>query len=35
MDRLNSFIGAINAFAWGPPMLGMPGVNGAGSTCSA
>ncbi len=28
MDRLNEIIGAINAFAWGPPMLGMLGVTG-------
>ena len=28
MDRLNSTIDAINAFAWGPPMLGILGVTG-------
>ena len=28
MDRLNSLIDSINAFAWGPPMLGMLGVTG-------
>ena len=28
MDRLNTFIDAINAFVWGPPMLGMLGVTG-------
>ena len=28
MDRLNSFIDSVNAFAWGPPMLGMLGVTG-------
>ena len=28
MDRLNSVIDSINAFAWGPPMLGMLGVTG-------
>ena len=28
MERLNSFIDAVNAFAWGPPMLGMLGVTG-------
>ena len=28
MERLNSFIDAANAFAWGPPMLGMLGVTG-------
>ena len=28
MDRLNSTIDAVNAFAWGPPMLGMLGVTG-------
>ncbi|MCY4549049.1 MAG: sodium:alanine symporter family protein [Defluviicoccus sp.] len=28
MDRLNAIIGAINAFAWGPPMLGILGVTG-------
>ena len=28
MDRLNSMIDAINAFAWGPPMLGILGVTG-------
>ena len=28
MDRLNSIIDAINAFAWGPPMLGILGVTG-------
>ena len=27
MDRLNSVIDSINAFAWGPPMLGMLGVT--------
>ena len=28
MDRLNAIIGSVNAFAWGPPMLGMLGVTG-------
>ena len=28
MDRLNSIINSINAFAWGPPMLGALGVTG-------
>ena len=28
MDQLNSIINSINAFAWGPPMLGMLGVTG-------
>ena len=28
MDTLNSVIHEINAFAWGPPMLGMLGVTG-------
>ncbi len=28
MDRLNSIIDSINAFAWGPPMLGILGVTG-------
>ena len=28
MDRLNAIIDAINAFAWGPPMLGILGVTG-------
>ena len=28
MDRLNSIIDSVNAFAWGPPMLGMLGVTG-------
>ena len=28
MDRLNAYIDAINAFAWGPPMLGILGVTG-------
>ncbi len=28
MDRLNTIIDAINAFAWGPPMLGILGVTG-------
>ena len=28
MERLNSLIDSINAFAWGPPMLGMLGVTG-------
>ena len=28
MDRLNTLIDAVNAFAWGPPMLGMLGVTG-------
>ncbi len=28
MDRLNSFIDSVNAFAWGPPMLGILGVTG-------
>ena len=27
MDRLNSIIDSINAFAWGPPMLGILGVT--------
>lgn len=28
MDRLHSVIDSVNAFAWGPPMLGMLGVTG-------
>ena len=28
MDWLNSLIDSVNAFAWGPPMLGMLGVTG-------
>ena len=28
MDRLNATIDSVNAFAWGPPMLGMLGVTG-------
>ena len=28
MDRINSVIDSINAFAWGPPMLGILGVTG-------
>ena len=28
MEQLNSFINEVNAFAWGPPMLGMLGVTG-------
>ena len=28
MDEINTFIDKINAFAWGPPMLGMLGVTG-------
>ena len=28
MDSLNSIINSINAFAWGPPMLGALGVTG-------
>ena len=28
MDRLNTLIDSVNAFAWGPPMLGMLGVTG-------
>ena len=28
MDKLNTMIDQINAFAWGPPMLGMLGVTG-------
>ncbi len=28
MEALNAFINEINAFAWGPPMLGMLGVTG-------
>ena len=28
MDWLNSVINSVNAFAWGPPMLGMLGVTG-------
>ncbi len=28
MDRLNDIINQINAFAWGPPMLGILGVTG-------
>ena len=28
MERLNSLIGSVNDFAWGPPMLGMLGVTG-------
>ena len=28
MDRLISIIDSVNAFAWGPPMLGMLGVTG-------
>ena len=29
MERLNAMIDSINAFLWGPPMLGMLGVTGA------
>ena len=28
MERLNAFINEVNAFAWGPPMLGMLGITG-------
>ena len=28
MEEINTFIDKINAFAWGPPMLGMLGVTG-------
>ena len=28
MERLNSIIDSINAFVWGPPMLGILGVTG-------
>ena len=28
MDQINSVINAVNAFAWGPPMLGILGVTG-------
>ena len=28
MDSLNTFINSVNAFAWGPPMLGILGVTG-------
>ena len=28
MDRLNAIIESVNAFAWGPPMLGILGVTG-------
>ena len=28
MEQLNTIIGDINSFAWGPPMLGMLGVTG-------
>lgn len=28
MEQLNLFIDQINAFAWGPPMLGMLGITG-------
>ena len=28
MDRLNTIINSVNAFAWGPPMLGILGVTG-------
>ena len=28
MEKLNSIISSINAFAWGPPMLGILGVTG-------
>ena len=28
MDRLNTIIDAVNAFVWGPPMLGILGVTG-------
>jgi len=28
MEEINAFIDKINAFAWGPPMLGMLGVTG-------
>ena len=28
MEQLNAFINQVNAFAWGPPMLGMLGVTG-------
>ena len=28
MEEINAFIDRINAFAWGPPMLGMLGVTG-------
>ena len=28
MEQLNTFIGAVNSFAWGPPMLAMLGITG-------
>ena len=28
MEQLNGFINEVNAFVWGPPMLGMLGVTG-------
>ncbi len=28
MEEINAFIDRVNAFAWGPPMLGMLGVTG-------
>ncbi len=28
MEEINAFIDQVNAFAWGPPMLGMLGVTG-------
>ena len=28
MDQLNAIINSVNAFAWGPPMLGILGVTG-------
>lgn len=28
MEEINAFIDKVNAFAWGPPMLGMLGVTG-------
>lgn len=28
MEQLNAFINTVNAFAWGPPMLGMLGITG-------
>ncbi len=28
MDQINSIINTVNAFAWGPPMLGILGVTG-------
>ena len=28
MDRLSAIIDSVNAFAWGPPMLGILGVTG-------